>query len=64
MKSIYELALGDKFKLLHPRIQERFGFSSKDHGGSVGTGVMDNVWRGKFFTCLFSTWLLAANYVP
>lgn len=53
MKSIYELALGDKFKLLHPRIRERFGFSSKDHGGSVGTGVMDNVWRGKFFTLPF-----------
>jgi hypothetical protein len=50
MRSIYELALGDKFNLLHPRIQERFGFSSKDKRGSVGRGVMDKVWRGKFFT--------------
>ena len=53
MRSIYEQALGDNFMLLHPRIQERFGFSSKDHGGSVGTGVMDKVWRGKFFTLPF-----------
>ena len=54
MRSIYEQALGDKFKLLHPRIQERFGFSSKDRGGSVGRGVMEKVWRGKFFTLPFS----------
>jgi hypothetical protein len=53
MRSIYEEALGDKFKLLHPRIQERFGFSSKDGGGSVGRGVMDKVWRGKLFTLPF-----------
>ena len=53
MKSIYEQALGDKFQLLHPRIQERFGFSSKDQRGSIGTGVMEKVWRGKFFTLPF-----------
>jgi hypothetical protein len=53
MRSIYEQALGNKFELLHPRIQERFGFSSKDGGGSVGRGVMDKVWRGKFFTLPF-----------
>lgn len=53
MKSIYEQALGEKFRFLHPRIQERFGFSSKDRRGSVGTGVMDKVWRGKFFTLPF-----------
>ena len=53
MRSIYEQALGDKFKLLHPRIQERFGFSSKDLRGSIGKGVMEKVWRGKFFTLPF-----------
>jgi Domain of unknown function (DUF4166) len=53
MRSIYERALGDKFKLLHPRIQERFGFSSKDRRGSIGKGVMEKVWRGKFFTLPF-----------
>jgi hypothetical protein len=38
MRSIYERALGDKFNLLHPCIQERFGFSSKDRRASIGTG--------------------------
>lgn len=53
MRSIYERALGDNFRLLHPRIQERFGFSSKDRRGSIGTGVMEKVWRGKSFTLPF-----------
>lgn len=53
MKSIYEQALRDKFKLLHPRIQERFGFSSKDRLASIGKGVMDRIWRGRFFTLPF-----------
>jgi Domain of unknown function (DUF4166) len=53
MRSIYEQALGDKFKLLHPRIQERFGFNSKDRCASIGRGVMDKIWRGKFFTLPF-----------
>ena len=53
MRSIYEQALGDQFALLHPRIQERFGFSSKDRRGSIGKGIMEKVWRGKFFTLPF-----------
>lgn len=53
MRSIYEQALGDKFQLLHPRIQERFGFNSKDRKASIGAGVMERVWRGKFFTLPF-----------
>jgi hypothetical protein len=53
MRSIYEQALGEKFKLLHPRIKERFGFSSRDHCASVGKGVMDKIWRGKAFTLPF-----------
>lgn len=53
MRSIYEQALGDKFAHLHPRIQERFGFSSKDRRGSIGNGIMHKVWRGKFFTLPF-----------
>ncbi len=53
MRSIYEQALGDKFELLHPRIQERFGFNSKDRRASIGRGVMDKIWRGKFFTLPF-----------
>jgi Domain of unknown function (DUF4166) len=53
MRSIYEQSLGEKFKLLHPRIQQRFGFSSKDRCASVGSGIMDRIWRGRFFTLPF-----------
>lgn len=53
MRSIYERALGEKFKRLHPRIQERFGFSSRDNIASIGKGVMDEIWRGPFFTLPF-----------
>ena len=53
MKSIYERTLGEKFKLLHPRIQERFGFSSSDNVACIGTGIMDEVWHGALYTMPF-----------
>jgi hypothetical protein len=53
MKSIYEQALGQKFKLLHPRIQERFGFSSPDRVACIGRGTMDKIWHGAFYTLPF-----------
>jgi hypothetical protein len=53
MRSIYERALGNKFSLLHPRIQERFGFSSRDCIASIGTGVMDEIWHGPLYTMPF-----------
>jgi len=53
MRSIYEQALGDQFKRLHPRIQERFGFCSRDKLASIGTGVMEKVWHGAFYTMPF-----------
>jgi len=59
MRSIYERALGEKLKQLHPRIQERFGFSSRDSIASIGKGVMEEIWRGPFFTLPFlyvGTW--------
>ena len=59
MRSIYERVLGEKFKRLHPRIQERFGFSSRDGIASIGRGVMEEIWRGPFFTLPFlyvGTW--------
>jgi hypothetical protein len=46
MTSIFRRALGADFGCLHPRLRERFGFSSADRVGSVGTGVMDEIWRG------------------
>src|SRR6266851_3986252 len=53
MKSIYEQALGEKFKFLHPRIQERFGFSSLNSVACIGTGTMDEIWHGAFYTMPF-----------
>jgi hypothetical protein len=53
MRSIYELALGEKFARLHPRIQERFGFSSRDNLASIGTGTMQTVWHGPLYTMPF-----------
>jgi Domain of unknown function (DUF4166) len=53
MPSIYQRALGEKFKLLHPRIQQRFGFSSADGLASIGTGTMETVWHGALYTMPF-----------
>lgn len=53
MTSIYELALGSDFGRLHPQVQRRFGFSSADGVASIGRGVMDEVWRGPFWTLPF-----------
>ena len=53
MKSIYERALGSDFGRLHPEIQRRFGFSSKDNTASVGTGVMEELWHGAPYTLPF-----------
>ena len=59
MSSIYRTALGKQFMRLHPKIQERFGFSSADRVASIGTGVMDEIWHGAFYTLPFlyvGTW--------
>lgn len=53
MASIYERALGEEFERLHPKIQERFGLSSREGTAAVGTGVMDEVRRGPFYTLPF-----------
>jgi len=50
MNSIYQRALGADFDRLHPQIQRRFGFSSADGIASIGRGVMDEIWKGGFFT--------------
>jgi hypothetical protein len=53
MKSIYERVLGSDFARLHPEIQRRFGFSSKDNIASIGTGVMEEIWHGPMYTLPF-----------
>ena len=59
MISIYQRVLGSDFERLHPEIQRRFGFSSADGVAAIGRGVMDEVWRGRFYTLPFlyvGTW--------
>jgi hypothetical protein len=59
MTSIYQRALGTDFDRLHPQIQRRFGFDSTDGIASIGRGVMDEVWKGRFYTLPFlyvGTW--------
>ena len=59
MPSIYQRALGSDFEKLHPKIQQRFGFSSEDGIASIGSGVMEQIWRGRFYTVPFlylGTW--------
>jgi hypothetical protein len=53
MTSIYRQALGPEFDRLHPRMQERFGFTSADGVAQIGTGVMEEVWRGARWTLPF-----------
>ena len=50
MSSIYQRVLGADFHRLHPQIQRRFGFSSSDGIASIGSGVMDEIWKGRFYT--------------
>jgi hypothetical protein len=50
MSSIYQRALGSDFNRLHPEVQRRFRFSSSDGLASIGTGVMDEIWKGRFYT--------------
>ena len=59
MSSIYQHVLGPDFNRLHPEIQRRFGFSSSDNIASIGRGVMEEVWKGRFYTLPFlyiGTW--------
>ncbi len=59
MISIYQRALGSDFYKLHPEIQRRFGFHSGSAVAAIGTGVMERIWHGPFYTLPFlylGTW--------
>jgi hypothetical protein len=59
MTSIYQRVLGSEFNRLHPQIQRRFGLSSTSSVAAVGRGVMEEVWKGRFYTIPFlyvGTW--------
>jgi Domain of unknown function (DUF4166) len=53
MPSIYEQALGEDFKRLHPMIQRRFSLSSESGIAAVGKGVMEELWHGAIYTLPF-----------
>jgi hypothetical protein len=53
VSSIYQAMLGDAFTRLHPQVQRRFGFGTADGIASIGRGVMDEVWRGPWWTLPF-----------
>ena len=53
MTSIYQQALGPAFERLHPQIRRRFGLSSADGTASIGRGVMEKLWHGRFYTLPF-----------
>jgi len=53
MPSIYELALGEDFKRLHPMVQRRFSLSSESGVAAIGRGVMEEVWHGRAYTLPF-----------
>lgn len=59
MQSIYQHILGSDFARLHPQIQRRFSLTSEAGMASIGTGVMDRIWHGAYYTLPFlylGTW--------
>jgi hypothetical protein len=57
--SIYERAMGSEFAKLHPQIQKRFSLHSQSGIAAIGTGTMDRIWHGPFWTLPFlyvGTW--------
>ena len=53
MTSIFERALGGDFARLHPMLQKRFGVGLESGYACVGTGVMESIWRGPWWTLPF-----------
>jgi hypothetical protein len=53
VSSIYQAVLGPEFDKLHPQIRRRFGFGTADGVASIGRGVMQEVWRGPWWTLPF-----------
>jgi hypothetical protein len=43
--SVLARAMGADFQRLRPELRERFGFTSADAVGCIGTGVMTRIWR-------------------
>jgi hypothetical protein len=46
-------ALGSDFERLHPRIQQQYGICSDDSAAYIGTGVMHEIWHGRWYVVPF-----------
>ncbi len=53
MQSIYQRALGSEFSKLHPQLQKRFSLHSASGLATIGSGVMERLWRGPAHTLPF-----------
>lgn len=51
--SIFERAMGEDFRRLHPMLQRRFGVGLASGYACVGTGVMARIRRGPWWTVPF-----------
>lgn len=51
--SIVHRALGSEFQRLHPKIRSQYGISSQSQAAYVGSGVMNTIWRGKWYMVPF-----------
>lgn len=49
MKSIYQLALGERYERLHPKLQEKFGLTSTCGRAAVSHGTMEEIRGGWAF---------------
>lgn len=50
MVNIYERLLGDSYKRLHPKLQERYAITKEN--SFIGEGEMDEIYGGSFFVKL------------
>ncbi|WP_227938847.1 DUF4166 domain-containing protein [Alkalihalobacillus deserti] len=53
MISIYEQALGEDYKQLHPQLQKKFGLTSEAKTASICKGVMEEIWGGSSYMYTF-----------
>ena len=53
MPSITQLALGDEFGRLHPKLQKQYAITSESELSCTGKGTMSEVTRGAFYVLPF-----------
>ena len=51
--SIVHRALGPDYERLHPKIRDQYGISSESDAAYVGKGIMEEIWRGRWYIVPF-----------